>query len=298
MLFIMKDSPQKQFIFKLAIIVPILNGADAISAWLRQFKCTFVHFNGVSVKLSLWIIDGVSNDRVALLNAVKKEMVNPPRLSVFVFAMDHLDSAGHFVPLLQSHSADYPQVDAEQVFAGLTTSHLRSGRGFQLRLGALLAQKAADWYFFVHVDTRFNDKLDSRNPIEILSDMAQQASPSVAGFYGHLRFDAKGFWPWWVAAWANIRSVFFALPYGDQGLFIRAKDYLASGGYAPVVLMEDVDIALKFRRKLRRMPLIAMTSAVRYQKHGWLRRGLRNIKVLIFYFCGLSEEKLMHIYRK
>ena len=103
-------------------------------------------------------------------------------------------------------------------------------------------------------------------------------------------FRAKGRAPRWVAAWANLRSDVFGLPYGDQGLLLQRSDYDRVGGYPDQPLMEDVALARSIRRKIRRLPAFAFTGADKYQQQGWLRRGAKNLGILLRYLLGAAPE--------
>jgi hypothetical protein len=48
---------------------------------------------------------------------------------------------------------------------------------------------------------------------------------------------------------------------------------------------------------LRRLDAVAITSAEKYQKQGWLRRGARNLWTLARYFAGVSPDTLSDSYR-
>jgi hypothetical protein len=89
-----------------------------------------------------------------------------------------------------------------------------------------------------------------------------------------------------------------ALPYGDQGLLISRALYDSIGGYKPISLFEDVDIIRRLgRRRLVRLNSAAVTSSVRYQRGGFLRRPLKNLMLLLFYYLGISPEKLARLYK-
>ena len=122
-------------------------------------------------------------------------------------------------------------------------------------------------------------------------------STEITPAYFRLSFDAQGFAPRWVAGWANLRSRVFGLPYGDQALLIRRVDYQAVGGFPDIPLMEDVALVRKLP-KISGLNATITTSASRYQKTGWLRRGLKNVTILIRYFLGADPEKLARIYRR
>ena len=59
--------------------------------------------------------------------------------------------------------------------------------------------------------------------------------------------------------------------------------------------MEDVRLVRNLSRP-RRISATATTSAKRYQKDGWLRRGARNLTTLVLYLLGVSPEKLAKRY--
>ena len=112
-----------------------------------------------------------------------------------------------------------------------------------------------------------------------------------------LAFRAKGGWPAWVAGWANLRTRLFGLPYGDQGLVVPRKLYQAAGGFPDQPLMEDVALI----RALPRAVLLnaqAVTSAERYDRQGWFRRGARNLWTLARYYFGADPERLAQSYRR
>ncbi|SFH90659.1 TIGR04283 family arsenosugar biosynthesis glycosyltransferase [Albimonas pacifica] len=161
------------------------------------------------------------------------------------------------------------------------------GRGGQLARGAEAAR--GDWLLFLHADTVLSPGWS-----EAVRRHMERA-PDRAGFF-RLRFDEPGTPAALVAAWANFRARRLGLPYGDQGLLVRAAVYRRAGGYPDQPLMEDVSLA----RRLPLSPLAAeaATSARRYRAEGWLRRGWRNLTTLGLYFLGASPERLARRYAR
>ena len=113
-----------------------------------------------------------------------------------------------------------------------------------------------------------------------------------------LGFDVDGVMPRFVAGWANLRTALFGLPYGDQGLLIPQHVLDAIGGYPDQPLMEDVAIARRLRGQITRLPLTVRTSAARYRKDGWIRRGGRNLLLLLRYLLGADPASLARAYRR
>ncbi len=158
-------------------------------------------------------------------------------------------------------------------------------RGGQLAAGAALATRP--WLLFIHADTVLGEGW-------LAAVQAHLATPDKAGYF-RLRFDATGLAPRLVAGWANLRSRLFGLPYGDQALLISAALYTKVGGHPNQPLMEDVALARALKGQLAPLNAEAVTSAAKY--HGnWLRRGSRNLSLLIRYVLGASPESLAKRY--
>lgn len=164
------------------------------------------------------------------------------------------------------------------------------GRGGQLRRGAEAAK--GDWLLFLHADTRLPEGW-----VEAVERHLRQSPDKAAAF--RLSYDSGGVGAAVVAWWANLRTRWFALPYGDQALLISRELYDAVGGFPDQPLMEDVAVARALgRRRLTLLDLAVQTSFVRYAEDGWLRRGLRNWTCLALYFAGVSPEKIAERYRR
>ena len=160
-------------------------------------------------------------------------------------------------------------------------------RGGQLRRGCEQAQ--GDWLLVLHADT----VLETGWSTEVETQL-QTGRPATF----RLSFRAKGLGARWVAGWANIRTRLFGLPYGDQGLLVRKGLYDKVGGHPPQPLMEDVALARRLRGRLRGLGAEAVTSAERYRRDGWLRRGWRNLSTLALYGAGASPERLARRYER
>ncbi len=165
-----------------------------------------------------------------------------------------------------------------------------AGRGRQLAAGAASAR--GEWLLFLHADTTLAD-----NWVEAARKHISEGPGKAAWF--DLAFDATGAAPRIVAGWANLRSRWLSLPYGDQGLLIHRSLYRAIGGHPELPLMEDVALVRKIgRHRLRPIGTVAHTSADRYLRDGWLNRGSRNLLLLTRYFLGASPDHLANAYRR
>jgi rSAM/selenodomain-associated transferase 2 len=161
-------------------------------------------------------------------------------------------------------------------------------RGGQLRRGCDVA--AGDWLLILHADTVL-----APGWAQVVADHIARDPGTPAWF--RLAFDDPGFMAGFVAGWANLRARLFGLPYGDQGVLVSRADYDRAGGYPDQPLMEDVALARALGR-MTALPVTARTSAARYRRDGWLRRGARNLWTLIRYLAGADPEVLAARYRK
>lgn len=182
-------------------------------------------------------------------------------------------------------SGDGTMALAESAGAVMTTGPV--GRGGQLRRGAENA--GGEWFLFVHSDTYLSPGWTGA----VLAHLGGEG----AGFF-KLAFDDNGLRARLVAGWANLRSRIFGLPYGDQGLLISRQLYEKIGGFRDMPLMEDVDIARRLKGQMVMLDGVAVTSAEKYRRQGWMRRGTRNLLTLLRYFMGADVEKLNRHYRR
>lgn len=195
------------------------------------------------------------------------------------------------VIVIDGGSADRTTEIADGFGARILTAS--PGRGGQLGAGAEAAK--GKWLLFLHADT----VLEAGWAEEAARFM--EGHPHKAAVFT-LKFDAEGAAPALVARGAMVRTRLFKVPYGDQGLLISKALYDASGGYAALPLMEDVEfvqrlIKQKGRGVLHVMTARAVTSAARYERDGYAQRVLKNLTILTRYYLGASPEKLARDYR-
>ena len=197
--------------------------------------------------------------------------------------------AGLIRDLVISDSGSKDGIDeiAEEVGAVLIRGP--AGRGQQMAAGAEVAK--GDWLLFLHADTR----LAAGWTTEVAAHMA--TSPEKAAFF-KLEFSSKSVAAKVVAAWANIRSRVFELPYGDQGLLLSKELYELIGGFRPIPIMEDVAIAKQLRGRMLMLDCKAITDASRYEERGWIRHGLGNLALLVGHRLGMSPEKISEKYSR
>ena len=160
-----------------------------------------------------------------------------------------------------------------------------ASRGYQLKKGVNLAK--GDFIFALHSDSVLEPGW---------SEIVKKYFNKDAGYYCKLSFDIIHPLASMTSTWANARSLIFNLPYGDQGLLIPRKLLMENGSYSPIPIMEDVELALRFKGKLFCMPVVITTSSGKYRKNGWLRQGSKNIVRLLRFLLGADPNNLSDDY--
>lgn len=174
--------------------------------------------------------------------------------------------------------------------AGAAVLEAPRGRGRQLAAGA--AATAGDWLLFLHADTHLPRGWD-----RLVAAFADDPENRERAAVFALRFDDDAPAARRVERIAAWRSRLLGLPYGDQGLLIARSFHDALGGYAPLPIMEDVDLVRRIgRRRLVTLPAHVVTSAVRYRRSGYAARMLRNLVCLALYFAGMSPRRIARLY--
>ncbi|MFT7560581.1 MAG: rSAM/selenodomain-associated transferase 2 [Flavobacteriales bacterium] len=175
----------------------------------------------------------------------------------------------------------------------LTAQNLRTiesprGRAAQMNAGALCAN--GDILLFLHVDSQTPENMVQR--IGELNDF-------VWGFFRiRLTSDKRIFR--FIERGINFRSRVFSVATGDQGLFVKRSKFHQINGFAPIPLMEDIEITRRLK-KLAKPYIVAdsiQSSARRWQKHGTLYTVFFMWYVQALYVLGVSPNYLVRLYYK
>jgi GT2 family glycosyltransferase len=142
-----------------------------------------------------------------------------------------------------------------------------AGRARQLNAGARATD--SDWLWFLHADSRLDDRTVAALDALVLED------PIALGYF-NLRFLPDG--PRWTAInalGARLRSRWLGLPFGDQGFVMPRRVFEALGGFDESIRSgEDHALVWRARRQgvdLRALPADLYTSARKYSERGWWR---------------------------
>ncbi len=226
-----------------------------------------------------------------------------PKLSIIIPALNEAGNIGATIDALKKTGIrchyDIVVVDGgseddtieEARSRGALIVKCEPGRGKQLAAGGMRAK--GDWFLFLHADTELTPGWYD----EAERFMTNDANYRHAAVFSYLLDDdtpAANV----LEAIVNWRTRLLALPYGDQGLLISRGLYGDLHGYAPIAIMEDVEIIRRIGRdRLHIFKATAITSADKYRRDGYLFRPLKNMLCLSLYFLGIPTRLIAKIYR-
>lgn len=200
-------------------------------------------------------------------------------------AIEALGDAPEEVLVVDGGSTDGTPRIAEAAGARVVTAE--RGRGQQIAAGVSAAP--GPWLLLLHADTRL-----APGWVEVARDAVRD--PSRAGYF-RFALDDPGPAARRLEAAVAWRCRVLALPYGDQGLLIHRDLLDQVGGIRPLPLMEDVDLIRRLGpRRLRALDATALTSAVRWQREGYLRRSVRNLFCLSLWSLGVPPRIIARLY--
>jgi len=201
-----------------------------------------------------------------------------------------LCSAAMLGEVIVADGGSSDETAARAVAAGARVVVGPRGRGGQLAAGA--AATSGNWLLFLHADCRLEPGWERAVDAFLRAPTAE----ARAGYFD-LALDDPAPAARRLERLVTWRSRFLALPYGDQGLLIARRLYDAVGGFAPLPLMEDVDLVRRLgRRRLVRIGARCVASARRYRRDGFVRRPLRNLLCLLLYFIGVPPARIVRLY--
>jgi rSAM/selenodomain-associated transferase 2 len=217
-------------------------------------------------------------------------------ISIVMPALNEAASIASAVAQARRHAAECLVVDggstdrtaALACEAGATVFCAPRGRALQMNAGAREAR--SDVLLFVHADCRLPDNAAQRI-------RAAMASGAVWGRFD-VRLDSPRRSLRLVGAMMNWRSRLSGIATGDQAIFLTRTLYDSVGGFAPIPLMEDIDLSVRLRRIA--MPVClrdqVVVSARRWEQRGVARTVLEMWLWRAAYALGVSPERLHRLY--
>ena len=161
------------------------------------------------------------------------------------------------------------------------------GRAAQMNAGAACASGAA--LLFLHADTRLPQEADSLIAAALEARAWGRFDIALTGRHWLLKM---------VATMMNRRSRLTGIATGDQAIFVQRTVFDALGGYAPIVLMEDIELSTRLRRISRPacLPQKVISSGRRWKKYGICRTIWLMWRLRLAYFFGADPQALALAY--
>lgn len=221
------------------------------------------------------------------------------RLSIIIPVLNELENLAVLLPLLRQQ---FPKAEMIVVDGGSTDGswafisqqkdvkalQTLPGRAVQLNAGAAVA--TGDYYYFLHAD--------SRPPIQLAKHLSAAVATGYEAACCRLRFD-HAHWFLQLLGWFT-RFSWNGFRFGDQSLFVARHRFKEVGGYDERRrLLEDNDLVVRLRRVIsfRVLPVVLLTSARKYVKHGIFRLQLLYIWLYCLDRLGYGQEHLIAVYQ-
>jgi uncharacterized protein len=164
--------------------------------------------------------------------------------------------------------------------------HVDGGRAAQMNAGAAAA--AGDPIVFLHADTRL--------PATAHRSLAATAA---AGGNFAIRFDGGDRFSRVLGAWYRGQRR-LGVYYGDSAIWLRRSAFDALGGFRPLPIMDDYDLARRLEKGFRTecLPGPVVTSARRWRALGVPRTVLSWVVIRWLFLAGVPPERLARLYRR
>lgn len=174
--------------------------------------------------------------------------------------------------------------------AGITPiTDFGKGRARQLNAGAHRAK--GDILYFLHADTL--------PPFGFPNIIRKEVENGTESGNFRLKFDTGHFlmrsYGWFT------RFDLLPFRFGDQSIFVTRTAHEETGPYKEDhIVMEDNEYIRRLRKRgnFKVLKHSVTTSARKYQENGFVRLQLIFTLIFVLYYAGVSQEKLVEVYRK
>lgn len=225
---------------------------------------------------------GVREPVAANLLVVMPVLNEGQALSASLQALAPLRRDGVQIVVVDGGSTD----DSVAIASGMADRTMQGTRGRAAQMNAGAAALSSGVLLFLHADTRL--------PADAV-DMIMKAIDSGHAwgrFDVHIDSDRRSLRM--VAALMNLRSRLTGIATGDQAIFMARGAFSDVGGFAPIALMEDIDMSRRLKKISAPACLRArvLTSARRWERSGVWRTIWLMWRLRAAYFFGADPSRL------
>ena len=166
---------------------------------------------------------------------------------------------------------------------------IAEGRGRAVQMNAGAAHATGTNLLFLHADTDLPADADRLIATALQQYQWGRFDIALTGAHPMLRV---------IATMMNLRSHVSGIATGDQAIFIRRCLFEQLGGFAPIALMEDIELCRRLRRIARPACLRQRveSSGRRWEKHGVWRTIWLMWRLRLAYFFGADPQALARAY--
>jgi rSAM/selenodomain-associated transferase 2 len=167
--------------------------------------------------------------------------------------------------------------------------HASPGRASQMNRGA--SEATGEVLLFLHADTSLPE-----DAVRILRSTLEHPDAHWGRFDVRLSGSGVGFSI--IAFCMNLRSRLSGIATGDQAMFVRRELFNQLQGYAPIELMEDIELSSRLKKHSAPVCLRqqVITSSRRWEEKGVVRTVLCMWSIRLAYFFGSSSASLAKRY--
>ena len=171
---------------------------------------------------------------------------------------------------------------AETVAAGIERSS---------RLIAGAARARSPWLLFLNADCVL-DPGWVREADQFIHRNEEGTRPPQAAVFPFV-IDDQGIAPRLAEGIGRVSARLFGLPHAEQGLLISRKLYTDVGGYRPLPVLEDVDLAWRIgRHRLATLRTAAVSSPAQFRKTGYASHAARTYGCLLLYALNVPMGRI------
>ena len=221
------------------------------------------------------------------LSIVVPTLDEAERLCATLASLAPLRAAGHEVIVVDGGSRD----DTLSVAKSLADRVLMAPRGRAAQMNTGASAATGSMLLFLHADCV----------------LPGQGAAAIEGAHrsGHrwgrfdVRLQGRSAWLPVVAVLMNLRSSLTGICTGDQGLFVERSTFVATGGYPPIPLMEDVAFSATLKAAAgppKRVHVRIVASGRRWDEHGALATIATMWSLRFAWWRGASPRDLARRY--